>query len=267
MQLAPQPLRVDGDETRLTQVVVNLVTNAAKYTPAGGRVSVELLAQGSAAHLRVTDNGIGMSKALMDSVFDLFVQGDRALDRAEGGLGVGLTLVKRIVTLHGGTVGATSAGQGQGSEFTVTLPLAANAVASASPAVSRAAAGNPHRILVVDDNVDAASSLATLLQMSGHEVAVAHDGPDALRIAAAEPPDAVLLDLGLPQMDGYQVARHMREMPALRNTRLIAVTGYGQDSDRRAAREAGFAYHLIKPVDFDEVERIIAPEASPRAAD
>ena len=265
VDLSPQPVLVDGDETRLTQVVVNLVTNAAKYTPDGGRVRVELRPSESVAKLRVIDNGIGMSKPLMDSVFDLFVQGDRRLDRVEGGLGVGLTLVKRIVALHGGTVAVTSAGAGHGSEFTVTLPLAASAVASASPSPVLVPLESTHKVLVVDDNEDAADSLARLLQMSGHEAVVAYDGPAALRIAAANPPDAVVLDIGLPRMDGYQVARHMRALPQLHNTRLIAVTGYGQDADRRAVSKAGFAFHLVKPVEFDELLRVIAPETVPSA--
>jgi hypothetical protein len=265
VDLSLQPVLVDGDETRLTQVVVNLVTNAAKYTPDRGRVRVELRSDERLVNLRVIDNGIGMSKTLMDSVFDLFVQGERGLDRAEGGLGIGLTLVKRIVALHGGTVAATSAGVGHGSEFTVTLPLAASAAASAPPPRVLVPVASAHKVLVVDDNEDAADSLARLLQMSGHEAAVAYDGPAALRIAAANPPDAVVLDIGLPQMDGYQVARHMRDLPQLDKTRLIAVTGYAQDSDRRAVTEAGFAFHLVKPVEFDELLRVIAPEVRPSA--
>jgi len=266
LDLSPQPVLVDGDETRLTQVVVNLVTNAAKYTPDRGRLRVELRSAESIAKLRVIDNGIGMSKPLMDSVFDLFVQGDRGLDRAEGGLGVGLTLVKRIVALHGGTVAATSAGVGHGSEFTVTLPLAARAAVPASPPRILVPVASTHRVLVVDDNEDAADSLAKLLQMSGHEAVVAYDGPAALRIAAADPPDAVVLDIGLPRMDGYQVARHMRDLPQLHNTRLIAVTGYAQDADRRAVTEAGFAFHLVKPVEFDELLRVIGPATPPSAS-
>ncbi len=259
VQLPAEPLQADGDDTRLTQVVVNLLTNAVKYTPRGGRIRIELLARGSVATLRVQDNGIGMAKSFMGSVFDPFVQGDRSLDRAEGGLGVGLTLVKRIVTLHGGTVGVTSDGPGKGSEFTVTLPLGRRAAATPLAATGNQPA-RAQKILVVDDNEDAATSLATLLEMSGHEVLVAHDGPDALRIATANPPDAVLLDLGLPRMDGYQVARRIRALPHLAHTRLIAVTGYGHDDDKRAAREAGFNAHLVKPVDFAELLRVIAPE-------
>ncbi len=259
MRPATQPLHVDGDDTRLTQVVVNLVTNAAKYTPKGGRVRIELLGRGSVAILRVIDNGLGMTKALMDSVFELFVQGDRALDRAEGGLGVGLTLVKRIVTMHGGTVGVASAGPDHGSEFTVTLPLSQHAGAE-DARQSAAPSKRARKILVVDDNEDAANSLGALLRMFGHEVVVAHDGPDALISAAANPPDTVLLDLGLPKMDGYEVARRLRALPHLADTRVIAVTGYGQEDDRRIAREAGFDFHLVKPVEFDELLRVIGAE-------
>ncbi|MEO8506302.1 MAG: PAS domain S-box protein [Betaproteobacteria bacterium] len=257
MQPAKQPLHVDGDDTRLTQVVVNLVTNAAKYTPRGGRVRLELLGRGSIAVLRVIDNGLGMTKALMDSVFELFVQGDRALDRAEGGLGVGLTLVKRIVTMHGGTIGVTSAGPDQGSEFTVTLPLSQHAGAEDARQSAAAPSKGARKILVVDDNEDAANSLAALLRMLGHEVLVVHDGPDALISAVTNPPDTVLLDLGLPKMNGYEVARRLRALPHLADARLVAVTGYGQEDDRRAAREAGFNFHLVKPVEFDELLRVI----------
>ncbi|MEO8752776.1 MAG: PAS domain S-box protein [Casimicrobiaceae bacterium] len=259
VQLTAEPLLAEGDDTRLTQVVVNLLTNAIKYTPRGGQIRVELVARGSMATLRVADNGIGMAKSLIGSAFELFVQGDRSLDRADGGLGVGLTLVKRIVALHGGTVAVTSAGPGKGSEFTVMLPVSNAAAGNASPGLAPGQGAKAQKILVVDDNEDAANSLATLLRISGHEVLVAHDGPDALRLVAADPPDAVLLDLGLPKMDGYQVARRIRAIPHLAGTRLIAVTGYGQDDDRRAAREAGIDDHLVKPVDFDELLRVIGP--------
>jgi PAS domain S-box-containing protein len=257
LQVAPQPVRMDGDPTRLTQVIVNLVTNAAKYTPNGGRVQVRIAQRGPLADIQVIDNGIGMSKRLIETAFDLFVQGERGLDRSEGGLGIGLTLVKRIVLMHGGSVAVTSEGLGQGSRFTVTLPLTAQA--SSSPKRVRGAADetSARRILVVDDNEDAASSLAALLQMSGHEIFVAHDGAEALRLAAAEQPELVLLDLGLPGMDGYEVARRIRELPPLSKSRLIAMTGYGRDDDKRAALEAGFDEHLVKPVDHAQLLAVI----------
>jgi PAS domain S-box-containing protein len=265
LKLAPRPLRVEGDATRLTQVIVNLLNNAAKYTPNGGRLGVSAVQRGSVVTVHVTDNGIGMSKALIDRAFELFVQGDRALDRSEGGLGIGLTLVKRIVAMHGGTVTASSGGAGQGSEFTFTIPLAmSSAASSAGPAaVSTARARGTQKILVVDDNEDAANSLAALLQMSGHQVLVAHDGPQALRLATADPPDLALLDLGLPTMDGYELARRVRGTPALAHTRLIAMTGYGQDSDRRAASGAGFEAHLVKPVEFRDLMRAIEGSVAP----
>jgi PAS domain S-box-containing protein len=264
LKLAPRPLLVEGDATRLTQVMVNLLNNAAKYTPNGGRLGVSAVQRGSVATVRVTDNGIGMSKALIDRAFELFVQGDRALDRSEGGLGIGLTLVKRIVAMHGGTVTGSSGGAGQGSEFTFTIPLAISSAGSPRPAAFATARGRgTHKIVVVDDNEDAANSLAALLQMCGHHVLVAYDGPQALRLAAADPPDLALLDLGLPTMDGYELARRMRGTPALAHTRLIAMTGYGQDSDRRAAAEAGFEAHLVKPVEFRDLVQVIEGSVAP----
>jgi PAS domain S-box-containing protein len=256
--LAPQPVHIVGDPTRLTQVLVNLVTNASKYTPNGGRVRVSVEQRASTAYLHVIDNGIGMSKQLIETAFDLFVQGERMLDRAEGGLGIGLTLVKRIVAMHGGTVQATSAGVGTGTEFTVSLPAAdgdAPARQTANGFAASASAGL--KVLVVDDNVDAVTSLAALLGLSGHRVVSAHSGPDALRLAAADPPDTVLLDLGLPGMDGFEVARRLRKMPMLASTRLVAMTGYGQEEDRRATEEAGFDAHLVKPVEYSDLLKAI----------
>jgi PAS domain S-box-containing protein len=262
MELPHVPVYVEGDATRLTQVVVNLLTNAAKYTPNGGCVQVRLQERSGMAVIYVIDNGIGMSKALMENAFDMFVQGERTLDRAEGGLGIGLTLVKRIVKMHGGTVSATSAGAGQGSEFTVRIPLVdAPVQAAASPPARAAHPARARKILVVDDNEDAAQSLATLLRLSGHEAEVANDGPQALRLAGASPPDAVLLDLGLPGMDGLEVARRLREIPTLAHTRLVAMTGYAQEVHRQAAREAGFTTHLVKPVDFEDLMNAIQAPA------
>jgi len=256
IELPEEPVRVVGDPTRLTQVLVNLISNAAKYTPNGGKVQVVLERGDDEARIRVRDNGIGMSEHLLEHAFDLFVQGKRALDRADGGLGVGLTLVMRIVAMHGGTVTAASAGTGKGSEFVVTLPLAhlENAPQTAGAAPH---AVTPRKILVVDDNVDAAHSLSALLTMSGHATSLAHDGTEALRLAAEELPDLVLLDVGLPGIDGYEVARRVRRLPRLSHTRLIAMTGYGQESDKLAAAEAGFDRHLVKPVDFDVLVEMI----------
>ena len=249
--LPPQPVYVDCDPTRITQVIVNLVTNAAKYTPSGGRVQVLLEQHGPTAYLHVIDNGIGMSKQLIDTAFNLFTQGERTLDRSEGGLGIGLTLAKAIVQLHGGEVTATSAGLGQGTQMTVSLPLAAEAAAEAESKSNAHPRGR--RLLVVDDNVDAATSLAALLRMSGHSVSLAHDGNTALQLAQADPPDTILLDLGLPGITGFDVARRLRSMPALAQTRLIAMTGYGRDDDKRATTEAGFDQHLVKPVSLEDL--------------
>jgi len=262
---ADHAIPIHGDPTRLTQVIVNLVTNASKYTPSGGRVALSVEQRASTAYLHVVDNGIGMSKQLIETAFDLFVQGDRTLDRAQGGLGIGLTLVKRIVSLHGGTVQATSAGVGHGTEFTVSLPVALPR--AAGPRGGRdgdAAGGAPRKVLVVDDNVDAVASLAALLNLSGHHVRSAHDGREALRLAADDPPDIVLLDLGLPGMDGYEVARRLRAMPALAATRLFAMTGYGRQKDRRATGAAGFDGHLVKPVEYADLLEVIGAAAAPR---
>jgi CheY-like chemotaxis protein/two-component sensor histidine kinase len=258
VQLAPQSVFVEGDATRLTQVLANLLSNAAKYTPPGGTITVALGRETALATLEVTDTGSGMSDALMQRAFDPFVQGNRDLDRSGGGLGIGLTLVRRIVELHGGTVAVASAGPGKGTRFTVTLPLATAQPAAAAAAPVAIDMPRRRHILVVDDNRDAADSLAELLRMVGHDVVLAHDGSQALEVAAANQPDTVLLDIGLPGMDGYEVARRLREQPQFARTRLIALTGYGQSSDRRATTEAGFEAHLVKPVDFVELERLLA---------
>jgi PAS domain S-box-containing protein len=258
LHLAEEPVRLMGDATRLNQVVTNLLTNAAKYTPPGGHIQVSVAHADGEADIRVADNGIGMSRELIDTAFDLFVQGDRALDRAEGGLGIGLSLVKRIVALHGGTVAAASAGAGQGSDFTVRLPLQPWSAIASPSGLAAGLAPKARRVLVVDDNEDAADSLATLLQMSGHEVTLASDGPAALRVAAAAAPDVVLLDIGLPGMDGYEVARRLRELPALASVRLVAMTGYAQERHKEAGLRAGFHAHLVKPVDPDQLLGMIA---------
>ncbi|HEX4233399.1 MAG TPA: PAS domain S-box protein [Caldimonas sp.] len=254
---APEPVFVDGDSVRLTQVVVNLLNNAAKYTTPNGRIEVVVSRLRAAVQLEVVDNGIGMSEGLIQRAFDPFVQGERALDRSQGGLGIGLTLVKRIVDLHGGSVVASSAGTGQGTKFTITIPLATTD-AAARAAVDSGPSAKSARILVVDDNHDVAESLVELLQASGCDVHAAYSGRQALDIAAATPLTAVLLDIGLPDMSGYDVARRLRELPSMKGTRIIATTGYGLQSDRDASVSAGFDAHLVKPVDHEEVLRLIA---------
>jgi PAS domain S-box-containing protein len=255
-------LLVMGDAMRLAQVLSNLLTNAAKYTEAGGRI--ELSAEGAEGQVifRVKDNGMGISAELLPRIFDLFIQGDRTFDRAEGGLGLGLTLVRSLVNLHDGVVKALSAGPGQGSEFIVRLPMIIRSADGASdeqsPPVRASSPSGVRRILIVDDNTDAAETLAELLQVDGHDLRVAHDGPRALTIAEQFRPEIALLDIGLPVMDGYELAGKLRSLLGDEPLRLIAVTGYGQESDRLRARDAGFHEHLVKPIDIDRVNALIA---------
>ena len=256
----PPGLRVHGDMTRLTQVFLNLLNNAAKYTPEGGDIRLSAEAEGHDVVVRVRDNGVGIPKALIESVFDLFAQGERTLDRSEGGLGIGLTLARRIVALHGGSIAARSDGPGRGAEFEVRLPRYASDMPVVAPDASqgRRPQGARRAILVVDDNVDSANSMAMLLRMGGHEVEVAHDGPSALDRVSAHAPDIVLLDIGLPGMSGYQVAEAMREKLGRDHVpRIYAMTGYGQEHDRDRSRESGFDGHLVKPVLPDELFRLI----------
>lgn len=251
------------DAERLSQVIANLLTNAAKYTAPGGRITIDARRDDEQVEVRVTDTGIGMAPELVPKVFDLFVQGRQTIDRAEGGLGLGLTIVRSLVERHGGTVAAHSDGPGRGSTFTVRVPRAATLTlrevlppepaARSAPAVARGLS----RVLIVDDNEDAAEMLAHVLGAHGHETRVAHDGVEALRISAAFLPQAAFLDIGLPVMDGYELAARLRELPGLKQLRLIAVTGYGQESDRRRTRAAGFDHHLVKPVDVSALEALL----------
>ena len=265
-----EPAYVDGDPIRLAQVFSNLLNNAAKYTSEGGQIGVDVMVEASEAVIRVRDTGLGIHSAMLPKVFDLFFQLDRSRGLAQGGLGIGLTLVQRLVEMHGGTVEARSDGLNRGSEFLVRLPLA--------PPVERRArtgAGEPHarrravkgrKILVVDDNEDAARALAMLLRYSGNEVRTALDGPTALEFAVAFGPELILLDLGMPGMDGCEVARRIRQNPELEAVCLVALTGWGQEDDRRRTRDAGFDHHLVKPVDPDELDAVIRklrPGAAP----
>ena len=258
VSLPPQPIWLNADPFRLEQVVVNLLTNAAKYTEVGGRIALSVEPEGPEAVLRVRDTGMGIASELLPHIFDLFTQAQRSLDRSQGGLGIGLSLVQRLVTLHGGTVQAHSA-PGQGSEFVVRLPALLDFTPSTPLLASETAAliGPGSRVLVVDDNLDLAQSLALLLEMSGHAVRTVHDGPSALEAALIERPEVVLLDIGLPGLDGFEVARRMRQQPDLNGVLLIAMTGYGHATDRQRSQEAGFDHHLVKPVDFDEVQKIL----------
>ena len=256
VKLPGAPIWVDGDASRLEQVVVNLLTNAAKYTDDGGQITVTLVQESGQAALRVSDNGVGIAPELLPRIFDLFSQAERSLDRSQGGLGIGLCLVQRLVELHGGTVAVHSV-LGKGSEFVMRLPMVAGEALPQPTVQAVALAYAACRVLVVDDNVDAAQTLADLLAMSGHEVRMAHDGPGALAAAVMWNPDAVLLDIGLPGLNGFDVARRIRLEATHRAMVLVALTGYGQAADRQRANEAGFDHHLVKPADFDEVEKIL----------
>jgi PAS domain S-box-containing protein len=260
-----RPLFVEGDRARLAQVLSNLLTNAAKYTPEGGHIWLAVERRGPEAELRVRDNGVGIPAEMLSRVFEMFAQVERHLGRAQGGLGIGLTLVRSLVEMHGGTVRAYSGGPGQGSEFVVRLPLAADHPAGEAGAEAEAepAAATRGRILVVDDSVDSAESLALMLKLSGNEVRTAYDGPGALATAATFAPDVVLLDIGMPGMDGYEVARRLRQQPTLRNALLIAQTGWGQEEDRRRSKEAGFDHHFTKPVDPATLEALLAARDAP----
>jgi signal transduction histidine kinase len=260
VDLPDVPLCVFGDAARLSQVVSNLLTNAAKYTPCGGSIRVALEAQGRDAVVRVADNGVGIPPEMLDRIFELFAQADRTLDRAQGGLGIGLSLVRKLVTLHGGSVTAESPGLGRGSTFTVRLP-ALETERATSPANRRTANDargvRRLRMLVVDDNVDAADTLVMLLQVAGHEMSAAYNGTAALQLARQFRPDVVLCDIGLPRIDGYTVASRLREDPDFVSTVLIAVSGWGTEEVKRRARNAGFDYHLVKPVDVEAINRIL----------
>ncbi|WP_437629594.1 GAF domain-containing protein [Sorangium sp. So ce854] len=269
VRLPAEPLLLDADPTRLAQVFANLLNNAAKYTPGGGVLRLAAERDGPSVVVQVKDNGVGIPADMLPRVFDMFTQVVRSIDRAQGGLGIGLTLVQRLVELHGGTVHAESEGPGRGSTFTVRLPLAAaGAPASrrASPGPAGRDAAAALRLLVVDDNVDGAESLALLLEMSGHRTRAVHTGPEALTAARELGADVVFLDIGLPGMSGYEVARRLRAEPGLSGLVLVALTGWGTDDDRRQAREAGFDHHLTKPVDAAEVRRLVARVAQAAAA-
>ncbi|HEY1064780.1 MAG TPA: ATP-binding protein, partial [Pirellulales bacterium] len=255
------PLRVDADAVRLAQVLTNLLNNAAKYTNEGGRISLTFEREHDEVVFRVRDSGVGIPPDMLASVFELFTQVDQTLDRSQGGLGIGLTLVRNLVEMHGGSVQALSAGQGQGSEFIVRLAAVPDDSPDATDSVedSPVATVAPRRILVVDDNVDAAATLALLLRGVGHEVRTAKDGLEALTTAAEFEPEVGLLDIGLPGMDGYELARRLRERQNGRAVTLVALTGYGQDRDVERSRDAGFDHHLIKPVDFTRLAEFLRP--------
>lgn len=263
-----QGLWVDGDETRLAQVIANLLTNAAKYTQPGGTVSLHAWREGAEVVLQVKDNGIGMSSELLPKVFDLFVQGYRTSDRTQGGLGIGLALVRNLVALHGGSVVALSEGEGRGSELVVRLPALEQVPSlDASPRQGGSATGptrgtKSRKVLPVDDNEDAAELLALMLTNAGHEVVVAPDGPQALSLLEGFSPEVAVLDIGLPVMDGYELASRLRERLPASPPRLVAVTGYGQDNDRERSKAAGFEIHFVKPLDSARLLAAIESDAT-----
>ncbi len=258
-----QPAWANADDTRIEQVVTNLLTNAFKYTPSGGRVAISLRTEGDDVVFRVSDSGVGIAPEMLRRVFDLFVQGDRTLERSQGGLGIGLTLARRIVELHGGTVTAESAGTGQGSTFTVRLPRVSPLIA-AQPKIPVLSRERPRRILVIEDNADAREMLCEALQSAGHDVHQAVDGPGGVEAAGRLAPDVVLIDIGLPGLDGYAAARCIRQAAGLRPL-LIAVTGYGRPEDRERALQAGFDLHLTKPVDPFQLLQLIYDGAAASA--
>jgi signal transduction histidine kinase len=255
------PVRVEGDRARLIQVIANLLNNAAKYQNEGGMIALTVERDANSAVITVRDRGIGIAPEMLSEIFELFSQGERTLDRAQGGLGVGLSLVKTVVSLHGGSVSAASDGIGRGSEFSMRLPCLLQELDGYRPSEEGEFAEVPEcpplRILVVDDSRDSADSLSRLLQLAGHEVLTAHEAEQALHLAATAQPAVVLLDIGLPGMDGYEVARRIRAVVA-RPPFLVALTGYGQPEDRQQATEAGFDAHLVKPVDPPELTRVLA---------
>jgi signal transduction histidine kinase len=257
----PDGLAVDADRHRLQQVIENLLANAVKYTAERGLIAISAEPDGRFARIAVRDNGRGIPAALLRRLFQPFVQGEQALDRSEGGLGIGLTLVETLIELHGGRIEAHSEGPGTGATFTVRWPIA-----SPSPAIEQApaaaAAMAARRILIVDDNAEAADMLGALLRIAGHEVALAHDGPAALEVARDFAPHLALLDLGLPVMDGYELARRLRLLEACSATLLVALSGYGQPDDRQRSAAAGFAHHLVKPVKLATLEALFARTAT-----
>lgn len=250
MSLPDTPLVVDGDVTRLSQVFSNLLNNAAKYSERARTIHLSALRDGTTVVVCVRDEGVGIAPDTLSHVFDLFMQVDHTLERSQGGLGIGLTLVKRLVELHGGSVDARSDGVGQGSEFSVRLPLDdAGTVAPRDDTLPARRVPAPKRILVADDNIDAANSLAELLRLEGHYVQLASDGLQALEAAEATCPDVIFLDIGMPHLNGYETCERIRARPWSRHTILIALTGWGQLDDRRKSTAAGFDHHVVKPVD------------------
>jgi signal transduction histidine kinase/CheY-like chemotaxis protein len=258
--LPPGPVYVNGDRTRLAQVFANLLNNSAKYTPQGGRISLIVERHGSDGVVKVKDNGVGISADMLPKIFEMFTQVDRSMERAQGGLGIGLSLVRGLVEMHGGRVEVHSEGLGKGSEFIVRLSvlLAPGRDHPQGDEDRLARCSSAYRILVVDDNKDSAISLAMMLKIMGHETRTVHDGLEAVEAATAFRPEVVLLDLGLPKLSGYEVCRRIREQPWGEAIVLIAQTGWGQEEDKCRSKEAGFNFHMVKPIDPDDLEKLLA---------
>ncbi len=261
-----EPLFVHGDPMRLTQVFRNLLQNARKYTETGGRIEIRLAREHGQAVVRIKDTGMGIPPAKLEAIFEMFAQIEPGVPRSQGGLGIGLALARRLLALHGGTVHALSEGPGRGSEFVVQLPLTAKIERDANAPREEVVAPS-RRILVVDDNVDTATSLAVLLRLAHHETYTAHDGLEALQAADRLQPDVVLLDVQMPELDGYEVCRRIRQRPWGKNVTLVAVTGLGQEEDQRKSREAGFDAHLLKPPDYAEITRLLMSRSPQRERD
>jgi CheY-like chemotaxis protein len=250
---------LDADPTRLAQAFGNLLSNACKYTEHGGRIRVSAEPQDGEVIVSIRDTGLGIPSPMLDRIFDMFTQVDPSLEKSHGGLGIGLTIVKRLVEMHGGTIEARSEGLGKGSEFVVRLPVASHMVqeTKANGAGGSVGVTIRRRILVADDNRDSARTLAMMLKFMGNEVRAAHDGQEAVDLAASYQPDVVLLDIGMPKLNGYDAARHIREQPWSRDVVLIALTGWGQEEDKRRSQEAGFDHHLVKPIEPVVLEKVL----------
>lgn len=265
LDLPPDPVLVDVDATRLGQVISNLLNNAAKYTPSGGRIVLSARIESGIVTIRVKDTGIGIDPSLLPTIFDMFVQADNRVERETGGLGIGLTLVRHFVDMHGGSVRAKSDGPNRGSEFVVTLPVADSGALAPPQSVAPEVSSRPPRglrILVADDNLDNASTMSTLLHLLGNDVVAANSGAEALACAADWRPDVALLDLGMPVMNGYEVAQRIRDFPWGKHVLLVAITGWGQDADRHRSRAAGFDHHLVKPVEIDRLLALLSDKAA-----
>jgi CheY-like chemotaxis protein/anti-sigma regulatory factor (Ser/Thr protein kinase) len=261
IDVSTDPVWVDGDAVRLEQVLTNLVTNAVKYTPSGGQIRVALRADGSDAVLSVEDTGFGISPRLLPSIFDLYVQADRTLDRAQGGLGIGLTLVRRLVELHGGTIVASSDGEGHGSKFTVRLKQIPSAEKSAAVSLAPERHAKSRRVLLIEDNEDARQMLQMVLEFAGHIVYDAANGVRGLELLGVMRPEVGIIDINLPEMNGYQVAKRIREDPHGQGMLLLALTGFGGTSYGTTSSDDGFDHHLVKPVDLNQLARLLSDDA------